>query len=172
MRAEYGDPGLGSVRRLIPCDENLGIMDHMAEVTAPLPFELVFRGEGTWRAYWRTEKLIIAVGGSEEAPVAPLVETLRDVVTRWTEVKENIATFVRGLESGRHVPLDPASHGGFAARSCGFDQPLSFESISVESVELPNRCVATFYTGYPDGYATYAVILEHGAPIEISAFAS
>jgi hypothetical protein len=146
-------------------------MDRMT-VPAPLPFELVPRGEGTWRAYWSSEKLIIAVGGTDDAPEAQLVDTLRDVVTRWTEVKENIATFVRGLESGHHVPLDPSSHGGFAARSCGFDQPLTFESISVESAELPHRVVATFYTGYPDGYATYAVILDDGVPTEISAFAS
>jgi hypothetical protein len=139
-------------------------------MTAPLPFELVYRGEGIWRSRWTAEKLFIVVGGTEEAPSAPLVDTLRDVVTRWTEVKETIATFVRGLASEHHVPLDPASIGGFAARSCGFDQPLTFESISVD--EVPHRVSATFYTGYPDGYATYELILEHGVPTKISAFAS
>jgi hypothetical protein len=147
-------------------------MDRMTEGPTPLPFELVSRGNGAWRGYWHTEKLFIAVSGTEEAPAAPLVGTLRDVVTRWTEVKDDIATFVRGLESGQHVPLDPATLGGFAVRSCGFDQPLTFQSLSVTSAELPHRVTVTFYTGYPDGYATYAVILEHGLPTEISAFAS
>jgi hypothetical protein len=118
------------------------------------------------------EKLFVEVGGTEQAPAPSLVDTLRNVVTRWTEVKEDIASFVRGLEGAHHIPLDPPTHGGFAARSCGFDQPLAFQSISVKSAEVPHRVVATFYTGYPDGYATYTVILEHGVPTEIGAFAS
>lgn len=40
------------------------------------------------------------------------------------------------------------------------------------TVVINASVVATFYTGYPDGYATYAVTLEHGVPTEISAFAS
>jgi hypothetical protein len=144
----------------------------VTEVLSPLPFELGPRSKGLWRGRWTTEKLFIAVGGTEEAPAAPLVETLRDVVSRWTEVQEHITTFVRGLATGHHVPLDPSTLGGFAARSCGFDQPLTFQSISVESIELPHRVVVTFYTGYPDGYATYAVVLDRGVPIEVSAFAS
>jgi hypothetical protein len=144
----------------------------VTKVTASLPFELGPRSKGLWRGRWTTEKLFVAVGGTEEAPAAPLVETLRDVVTRWADVKEIIATFVRGLATGHHVPLDPSTIGGFAARSCGFDQPLTFQSISVESPELPHRVRVTFYTGYPDGYATYAVILDHGVPIEVTAFAS
>ncbi|HVK88217.1 MAG TPA: hypothetical protein VM513_29055 [Kofleriaceae bacterium] len=144
----------------------------MSEVPSPLPFELVYRGKGLWRTRWTEEQLFIAVGGTEAAPAAPLVDTLRDVVTRWGQVKETIATFVRGLASGHHVPLDPSSLGGFAARSCGFDQPLSFESISVKFPELPHRVVVTFYTGYPDGYATYAVTIDNGVPTAVSAFAS
>ena len=144
----------------------------MTELRAALPFELVPRGQGNWRGYWLAEKLFVAVGGTEEAPAAPLVDTLRDVVTRWTEVKKDIATYVRGLESGHHIPLDPSTRGGFAARSCGFDQPLTFQSISVTSPESPHRVVVTFYTGYPDGYATYAVTLDGGVPTGIGAFAS
>jgi hypothetical protein len=147
-------------------------MRRMTDVPVPLPFELASRGNGRWRGYWSAEKLLVEVGGTDVAPAAPLVETLRDVIDRWPKVKEDIATFVRGLESEHHVPLDPSTLGGFAARSCGFEQPLTFQSISVESVEFPHRVDAAFYTGYPDGYATYVVILEHGVPTEIRAFAS
>jgi hypothetical protein len=144
----------------------------MTETSPALPFELVFRGEGAWRAHWSAEKVSITVGGTDEAPHPQLLDTLRDVVTRWTDVKQGIATFALSLESGHHVPLDPSSIGGFAARSCGFDQPLSFEWIYVTEPELPHRTVATFYTGFPDGYATYKVTLDNGVPIGISAFAS
>ena len=70
------------------------------------------------------------------------------------------------------MPLDAPAAGGFAAKSCGFDEELAFESISVTDGASPERVVATFHTGYPDGYATYAVVLERGAPVRISAFAS
>jgi hypothetical protein len=144
----------------------------MVEALPPLPFKLDLRGDGTWRSRWAEERLFIVVGGTEEAPAAPLVETLRDVVSRWAEVKDAIATFVRGLPSGHHVPLDPATRGGFSAGTCGFDQELAFDSIAVRSLESPRRVVVTFYTGYPDGYATYALVLERGVPTEVSAFAS
>jgi len=141
-------------------------------VPDPLPFELVSRAKGIWRAYWPAEEVSVEVIGTEEAPAPTLMDTLRDVITRWTAVKEDIATFVRGLDTGHHVPLDPPTIGGFAARSCGFDQPFTFQSVSVESTELPHRVVVTFYTGYPDGYASYAMILDHGVPTEVSAYAS
>ena len=139
-----------------------------------LPFTLSRspRGDQTWRSRWIEERLFIVVGGSEEAPAAELVETLSDLMSRWSEVKDTIATFVRGLASGHHVPLAPATLGGFSARSCGFDQELAFDSIAVRSIEAPQRVVVTFSTGYPDGYAAFAVVLAHGVPTEVSAFAS
>ena len=136
------------------------------------PLEFVFRPDGEWRDYWREQKLGLAVAGTEEGPSATAVATLRDVISRWLEVKDVIATFVRALASGEHIPLAPSSLGGFAARSCGFDQELVFSSVSVTDASAPHRVLVTFYTGYPDGYATYEVVLDHGVPTSISAFAS
>lgn len=144
----------------------------MSASTNELPFELVFRPEGVWRGYWAEEKVGVEVGGTEEAPTGSLMATLGDVIARWAEVKQAIAAFVRGLAPDHHVPLDPPSHGGFAARSCGFDGDLVFQSIDVTTPDAPRRVVVTFYTGYPDGYATYALVLDGGAPTEISAYAS
>ncbi len=154
-----------------PAPSVKGKMDGMRE-EPPLPFELVMRGNGVWRSRWKEEQLFIVVGGTDEAPAPALMETLRRVVFHWSDVKGTIATYVRGLAGGEHVPLDPAKNGGFAAASCGFDQPLSFESILVESIDAPTRVAVTFYTGYPDGYATYKVTLENGVPIGVGAFAS
>jgi hypothetical protein len=137
-----------------------------------VPFELVFRDKGAWRGYWREEKIGVDVGGTPEAPAESLMATLVDVVGRWAEVKQTIATFVRALASEHHVPLDPASIGGFAARNCGFDQELAFQSISVTDGDVPDRVSVTFYTGYPDGYATYEIVLDGGTPTAVSAYAS
>jgi hypothetical protein len=137
-----------------------------------IPFELAFLGQQRWRGYWAAEKVRIAVGGTEEAPSPSLLATLGDVISRWAELKQTIATFARGLEADHHVPLDPPTLGGFAAGSCGFDGELVFESIAVTAVDSPDRVVTTFYTGYPDGYATFEVVLDRGSPAAISAFAS
>lgn len=144
----------------------------MTGEVAGLPFELVARPNGTWRGHWAVEKVSIAVAGDDEAPAAALVDSLRAVVERWDDVKAAIAAFVRGLDGGDHVPLQPASRGGFAARSCGFEQPLAFEAIKALWPDVPGRVEASFYTGYPDGYATYAVVLDGGVPVALSAFAS
>lgn len=141
-------------------------------MNAPLPFELAFRAPRTWRGYWATEKLRISVGGDEEGPAAPLMATLRDVIARWSELAQAIATFARGLAADHHVALDPPTRGGFAASSCGFDGELVFESLTVTDVDSPHRAVASFYTGCPDGYATFEVVLDRGSPTAISAFAS
>lgn len=137
-----------------------------------LPFELAFRAPGTWRAYWAEEKVRVAVAGTNDSPAAPLLATLCDVIARWSELKQSVATFARGLAAEHHVPLDPATLGGFAARSCGFDGELVFDSITVTDPDAPHRAVATFYTGEPDGYASYAVVLDRGEPRSIGAFAS
>ncbi len=137
-----------------------------------LPFELVFRDKGAWRGYWAAEKVGVEVSGTEVGPTPSLLATLTDVIERWTEVKQTIAAFVRGLDPEHHVPLDPPTIGGFAARTCGFDDQLYFQSIGVTAHDAPHRVEITFYTGYPDGYATYAIVLDGGAPTELSAFAS
>lgn len=144
------------------------MMGAMGGSTDAFPFELVFRGKGMWRAHWREEKLRIAVAGTEDAPDAALMDTLRDLVSRWSELELSIAAFVRGLDGQHHVPLDPAEIGGFAAKDCGFGEELAFDSMSVTA---PQRATVTFYTGYPDGYAAFKVMLEHGAPVTISAYA-
>ncbi len=137
-----------------------------------LPFDFSSRHKGSWRSVWREHRLLIAVAGGEEAPSAPHVAKLGDVLARWPEYQQMVTTFVRGLASGEHVPLTPASIGGFAAKTCGFDQTLSFEAIEVTDASSPERVRVTFYTGYPDGYATYAVVLDGDTPVEISSFAS
>lgn len=137
-----------------------------------IPFGLAFRANGTWRGYWRAQKLFIAVAGTQDAPIATLLATLRDVISRWSELQQTITANARTLGSGEHVPLEPRALGGFAAGSCGFDQELVFSSIAVTDASSPHRVLVTFYTGYPDGYATFEVVLDHGAPTSISAFAS
>jgi hypothetical protein len=144
----------------------------MSAATHEVPFELAFRGKGVWRAYWAEQKLVVEVSGTEEAPDRARIATLADVVARWSEVKQGIATFVRGLAPEHLVLLDPPGNGGFAARSCGFDGDLVFQGIGVTTDDAPRRVVAIFYTGHPDGYATYAVVLEGDTPTAISAFAS
>jgi len=144
----------------------------MTDPTAALPFELVYRGQGVWRSRWVAEQVFVVTAGTEEAPAPALMATLRGVVFGWSEFKQRIAGFAAALAADTHVPLDPASNGGFAARSCGFDQPLFFESIAVPDIDAPGRVTATFYTGYPDGYATYKVVVEDGTPTTWSAFAS
>jgi hypothetical protein len=140
--------------------------------TNELPFELVLHGNGSWRGRWAAKKVGAEVSVTDEAPDAALLQTLIDVIGRWTEIEQAIAAFVRALAPDHHVPLDPATVGGFAARRCGFDGDLVFESISVTTREAPRRAEVTFYTGYPDGYATYEVVLDGGTPTAISAFAS
>lgn len=149
--------------------DKLSLME--GELATELPFDLVFR-DTTWRGFWGAQKLIIEVAGTQEAPTATLLVTLRDVVARWAEVQQTIAAFARALASNEHVPLDPPTLGGFAARSCGFDQELAFSSISVSDASLPKRVCVTFYTGYPDGYATYEIVLDDGTPTAVSSFAS
>lgn len=138
------------------------------EVETTLPFELVFRRD-RWHARWAAEKVGVSVEGTEAGPSAALLATLHDAIARWPELRQAIATFVRGLAPDHHVPLDPPTLGGFAARSCGFGAELAFESITVTAAD---HVAVTFYTGYPDGYATYEVVLEHGTPTAVSAFAS
>lgn len=134
--------------------------------------EMKWWPDGMWRDRWREQQLFLVVAGSQDAPAAEHVATLRDVMARWPEVQETIRTFVRGLASGEHVPLRQAELGGFAAGSCGFDEQLSFDSILVPDLSAPRRVQVTFYTGYPDGYATYEVTLDDGVPTGIRAFAS
>ena len=138
---------------------------------ADLPFELAFR-RGTWRGYWTREKLFIEVDGPADAPAGELVATLARAIAGWAEVKEAVATYVRGLPADHHVPLDPPRLGGFAARSCGFGGDLFFESLAVPAPDAPDRVVATFYTGHPDGYATFEIVLEGGVPTALGAFAA
>lgn len=136
-----------------------------------LPFTLR-RDDNTWRARWVDEKLFIVVAGTAEAADPDLLVALADVLGRWPEVREVIATYVAGLADDVHVPLEPASIGGFAAGSCGFDQELVFDSISAPDPSEPDRVEVTFYTGYPDGYATYRVVLRGGRPSAVTAYAA
>jgi hypothetical protein len=135
-------------------------------------YELQFRAPDRWRSFWRDAKVQLAVAGTQEAPHPELEATLRGVTAAWPDVQRTIAEFVAALAGSEHVPLEPATLGGFAARTCGFEGALSFESISVTAPDAPGRVEVTFYTGYPDGYATYRVVLEDGRPVRVTAFAS
>ena len=137
-----------------------------------VPFELGFRDRDTWRGRWAEERLFVAVLGTREAPNPAQLETLRDAVARWPELQQAVAGFVRGLAADHHVPLVPPTLGGFAARSCGFEGELAFQSIAVTTSDAPQRVVVTFCTGYPDGYATFEVTLDRSTPTTIRAFAS
>ena len=134
--------------------------------------QLELREPNRWRGFWRDQKVRLVVAGTPDAPNPELEATLRAVMEGWQEVQRAIAELVTSLAADDHVPLEPASRGGFAAGSCGFDGALAFESISVVEPGEPGRVEITFYTGYPDGYATYRVVLVDGQPIRITAFAS
>lgn len=137
-----------------------------------VPFELAWRGRDTWRGRWVEERLFVAVLGTEEAPSAPLMETLRNTVARWPQLRQAVAGFVRALAADHHVPLVPPTLGGFAAGSCGFEGELVFQSIAVTTSDAPQRVVVTLYTGYPDGYATFEVTLDGSTATTIRAFTS
>ena len=134
--------------------------------------QLSFRGPSSWRGMWREEKVRLAVAGPKEAPNPALLATLRALVASWPDIKRSIAEFARALGPDDHVPLDPPTLGGFAAVSCGFDGELTFESITVLDPADPTRAMVSFYTGYPDGYATFEVTLVGGKPAAIGAFAA
>ncbi len=134
--------------------------------------ELSFHEPDRWRAYWRDAKVRLVVAGTADAPHPGLEATVRAVTDAWADVQRMISAFVASLDASHHVPLEPASRGGFAAGSCGFDGELTFESISATQADAPTRVELTFYTGYPDGYATFRVVLEHGEPVALTAFAS
>jgi hypothetical protein len=150
----------------------LSRMDGGSSPESELELELIYNNDGTWRDRWRKQQLFLVVAGPQEAPSPGHVATLRDVMARWAEVQQTVATYVRGLASGEHVPLRQAELGGFAASSCGFDQKLSFDAIRLTDPSAPRRVFVWFYTGYPDGYATYEVRLDDGVATGIRAFAS
>jgi len=135
-------------------------------------YELQLRAPNRWRGFWRDAKVRLVVAGTQDAPHPELEATLRGITDAWPDVQRTISEFVAALATSDHVPLEPATLGGFAARNCGFDGALSFESIFVTDPEAPGRVEVTFYTGYPDGYASYRVVLEDGRPVRVTAFAS
>lgn len=145
-------------------------MDDQANESVVLGLE--FREPDRWRDYWREAKVGLVVAGDAQGPDPALEATMQQVVDRWDAVKRTVSEYVAALAADEHVALEPASLGGFAAGNCGFDGELFFESISVIALDEPTRVELTFYTGYPDGYATYCVVLVDGRPVEVTSFAS
>jgi hypothetical protein len=138
-----------------------------------LEFKLVGSGaRSEWHAEVPGENLGLVVAGSEDSPEPALVATMNDVVRRWPEVRSAIETFVRALAADARVPLETDADWCFRAGDCGFDGELSYQTIVVADRDAPTRASVTFYTGLPDGYATYRVLLESGQPLSITAFAS
>jgi len=132
-------------------------------------FELRRGGDGLWGAAWEDPQIHVAVSGDEAGPFPVLDGVLRDLVGRWPEVVAAIERFVRALPPEARVELEPPNRGAFGASDCGFDGTLHFQSLSVTE---PGRASVTFYTGEPDGYATFRIVLVAGVPCELSAFAS
>lgn len=133
---------------------------------------LQWRPPNRWQGFWREARLTVTVAGTEAAPSPPHEATLRGLVDAWADVERAVSAFVASLAADTHVPLEPASRGGFAAGNCGFAGALIFQSIAVGDPDQPGRVELTFYTGYPDGYATYRVVLLDGRPVGVTAFAS
>lgn len=127
---------------------------------------------GRWYTRWPEERLGLILGGSASGPDPRLQATLEDVLARWPVVKAEISGFAASLTAGHHIPLDPPSLGGFDARTCGFGGELWYLAIAVPDPAAPTRVEVTFYTGEPDGYATYIAVLVDGRPTAITAFAS
>ena len=136
-------------------------------------FRLVGSGSrGSWQSELAGENLGLVVAGNDESPDAALVATVEALTGTWPEVRSAIHAFVRALAPDARVPLEPNDDWCFRASDCGFDGELRFQAIAATEREAPTRASVTFYTGLPDGYATYRVVLEQGRPVSISAFAS
>ncbi|MDQ3037906.1 MAG: hypothetical protein M3Y87_36260 [Myxococcota bacterium] len=143
--------------------------------TAPptLPFTLTRTPRGTWSAKWTERDLGVDVAGSEDAPHPAHVSTLAALVERWPDVERAIESFAVALLPDGRVPLEPASRGGFAAKDCGFDGPWRcYVAILVTAPDAPRHAEVLFYTGLPDGYVNFRVVLDDGRPIAIHAFTS
>jgi hypothetical protein len=128
--------------------------------------------KGRWHARWGEPRISVVVAGTDDAPHPALESAVRDLVARWPEVRRAIEEFAAALATSTSVQLKPPLSGGFAAANCGFDGELSYMAIEVTDPEAPSRASVTFYTGLPDGYASYEVVLESSRPIAIDAFAS
>jgi hypothetical protein len=127
----------------------------------------------SWRATWEHVSVGVLVAGSDDAPHPVLLATARDVIDRWDDIEREIEAFLHLLvEDDGRVELDPPKGEYFAARDCGFEGRLFFQAISVLDEEAPRSALVTFYTGYPDGYATFELRLEDGIPGPVSAYAS
>jgi hypothetical protein len=138
-----------------------------------LEFKLVGSGaRSEWHGEIPSENLGLVVAGNDDSPDPTLAATMDDVVRLWPEVRSAIETFVRALAADTRIPLETDSTWCFRARDCGFDGQLSYQTIAVTDCEAPTRASVTFYTGHPDGYATYRVMLESGQPLSITAFPS
>jgi hypothetical protein len=138
---------------------------------APLPFQLKQSSISSWFARWTEEKINVAVVGNDEGPHPANLAALEDLVNRWPEVKRAIEAYLRSLVPDGRVPLEGGSTDWhFGASDCGFEGRLFYEVIAVIERLAPTQATVVFYTGYPDGYATYRVVLEAGRPIAISAY--
>lgn len=138
----------------------------------PLPFTLAPTQSGTWHAFWSEPRIRILVAGDAAAPDAACIATLASLVDAWARTVEVIAAYLRALPPETRVVLEASDWGAFAAGDCGFFEELRFEAIVVNDTSATARASITFYTGFPDGYATYRIVLESGAPVALTAFAS
>jgi hypothetical protein len=138
-----------------------------------LEFKRVGSGaRGEWHSEIPGENLGLVVAGNEDSPEPALAATMNELVGRWPEVRSAIETFVRALDGDVRIPLETDATWCFRARDCGFDGQLFYQAIAVTDRDAPARVSVTFYTGLPDGYATYRVMLESGQPLSITAFPS
>lgn len=127
---------------------------------------------GVWRGPCARPDVWIVVAGGEDAPSAPHLAAARDLVARWDEVERAIRGYLRALLPDGRVPVQRRTNEAFAARDCGFEGELCYQALSVSDPDLPARAILAFYTGEPDGYATYELVLDGGVPTSIRCYAS
>lgn len=137
-----------------------------------LPFELQRARQGRWSARWDAEKIGVAVAGSDDAPHPRHLETLRDLVARWPAVRRELEAWLAALPADTPILQRASRKPWWSAGDSGFDDDLVYQGLGVMDLDAPTRATVTFYTGFPDGYATYELVLDAGRPVEVLAFAS
>lgn len=94
---------------------------------------------------------------------------MNDLVDRWDVTKDSVLAFVRALPAGSQIALE-GGPGGFGVRDCAFDGEVFFSCLFVTNIEAPRRATLTFYTGFPDGYVTFELVIEEGELTGLKAF--
>ena len=136
------------------------------------PLDELYLTPRGWMVRWHQARLWLYVAGDVAGPSPAHLATLRDLVARWPEVCASIEAYLRRLLPDGQVALRGRGSEGFAAASCGFDQPFLVDSVAVDDPAAPARARVLFCTGQPDGYVTFEAALEAGVPLSLDSFCS